>query len=161
MCIRDSCYINDKYATPTYAQSFLTQSFEKTEMYLAFEVLEHFSNPEHEIDKLFNHRPNAILVSTELYRNQRKSWWYFSPESGQHLFFYSKKAFEYIAQKYNYNVTFFGKYILLSKKDYICSLVRSILPIILNKYTIPFIRIFIVLLPTHGVIKDRDRLIKE
>ncbi len=52
----------------------------------------------------FNHSSN-VLFSTELvpgdHVKSTTDWWYFVPETGQHIAFYTKKALEFIAEKNN------------------------------------------------------------
>jgi hypothetical protein len=45
---------------------------------------------------------DSILFTTELQPAQKDEldkWWYFAPETGQHISFYSQKSLEEIAQK--------------------------------------------------------------
>ena len=69
----------------------------------AFEVFEHWVEPTLEIEKLFGYA-DSILFSTALIpANVAKAedWWYFVPETGQHISFFSKKSIEVLAGKLN------------------------------------------------------------
>jgi hypothetical protein len=60
--------------------------------------------PLEEIEKLLN--ISEVLYFTTFLLPAKspplvKDWWYYAPESGQHISFYSKETLEYIAQKYN------------------------------------------------------------
>ena len=71
----------------------------------AFEVFEHLEDPIQEIEKMLNYSKN-ILFSTVISPEasaEFKDWWYVSPETGQHISFYSLKSLQYIAQKFNLN----------------------------------------------------------
>lgn len=70
----------------------------------AFELFEHFENPIEEMEKMLNISHN-IVFSTLCYDKKKKykekDWWYYTPETGQHISFYSEETLEYMAQKYN------------------------------------------------------------
>lgn len=57
--------------------------------------------------KLFAYS-SSKLFSTELQPNtppkKAEDWWYFTPETGQHISLYSYKSLEFIAKKYNLNL---------------------------------------------------------
>jgi Methyltransferase domain len=112
-----NAYCSDKYAKPTYAQGFTEPTF-KPDMTTAFEVLEHLVTPKTEFDGYFAGRPNIVLFSTEIYKPKLgREWTYFMPDTGQHIFFYSNKAFELIAKKYGYEAIVQRGYILFVKDD--------------------------------------------
>ena len=76
------------------------------ELLTAFEVFEHLQNPIEEIGKMLKFS-NSILFSTELQpENQQvlSNWWYWVPETGQHISFYSLKSLKIIARKFNLNL---------------------------------------------------------
>lgn len=67
----------------------------------AFEVFEHLDHPMEEVEKMLNYSDN-IIFSTELIpKNDFSNWWYFTPETGQHIAFYSRKTLETISQKFH------------------------------------------------------------
>ena len=69
----------------------------------AFEVFEHWVDPTLEIKKLFGYA-DSILFSTALIPARvakAEDWWYFVPETGQHISFFSKKSIEILAEKLN------------------------------------------------------------
>ncbi|MCK4636060.1 MAG: class I SAM-dependent methyltransferase, partial [Candidatus Moranbacteria bacterium] len=100
-------YREDKYCDNIFAQNYDLEDIGKNnkfELVTAFEVFEHLEKPLKEIEQMFKYSDN-ILFSTELHNNQefKKSddWWYFTPETGQHVSFYSKKTLDVIANKFN------------------------------------------------------------
>ncbi len=105
-------YAFEKYGLPKYAQGFSQTDWKNIELITAFEVFEHFENPATEIEKIFSCYPDYVLISTELYSNQNENWSYLSIHSGQHIFFYSTKVINLIAEKYNYGVTNLGNNII-------------------------------------------------
>jgi Methyltransferase domain len=63
----------------------------------AFEVFEHFNAPKREIRRVLDYGDNLIF-STEIIPDQGlEDWWYLSPETGQHIAFYSLKTLQHIA----------------------------------------------------------------
>lgn len=65
---------------------------------------------------------DSILFSTLLYDNnlhykELAEWWYYAPETGQHISFYSLRTLEYIASKLGIHYYFISNEIhLLSKR---------------------------------------------
>lgn len=149
-----NCFVKDKYANPTYAQGFTEPDFNTPDMVIAFEVFEHFPSPKSDLDALFNLNSNILLASTAIYTNEQKDWWYLSPENGQHVFFYSKKALDLIASRYGRKLIVSGGFILFAKNN-VLTLVKSVLAkLLLNKYACRIVRSLVVLLPTPGVWGD-------
>ena len=98
-------YRQDLHADNLYARYFDIKNLpanHKFNILTAFEVFEHLPNPMEEIRKMFNYS-DMILFSTELQPSKDisglKDWWYFVPETGQHLSFYTEDAFQEIAKK--------------------------------------------------------------
>jgi len=151
-----NCFVRDKHAAASYAQGFTQADFAVPQMLIAFEVMEHFAEPKVEWEQLFALGPRVLLASTTLYRRQGKDWWYLSPESGQHIFFYSERALQWIAQQHDCRVLVSGTFILFVRQSE-CSGMRLLLArLALNRYLCRLARAFIVLLPTPGVWADRE-----
>ncbi len=100
-------YHQDKFCANLYAQNFELDNLPKNskfELVTALEVFEHFTDPMKEIKKIFQYS-DVVVFSTELYPdlefNNSNQWWYFTPETGQHIAFYSKKSLEFIANAMN------------------------------------------------------------
>lgn len=116
-------YWDDKYCDNLFAQHFTLAeipSDQKFEAVTAFEIFEHLVNPLEEIEKLFGYA-DSIIFSTELVPHKEltnhNDWWYFAPEGGQHIAFYTEKAFDVIAKKFGCNFYSNGKDLhVLTKK---------------------------------------------
>lgn len=95
----------DKYSENLVAKGFEYQG-EPVDLVTAFELFEHFDKPIQEIENLLGYSRN-ILVSTTVYEEEQgypdKSWWYYAPHAGQHIVFYHRRTFEYLAGKYQLN----------------------------------------------------------
>jgi hypothetical protein len=97
-------YSYDKYAENLFASGFEGDIGGSYKLVTSFENFEHFVKPLEEIEKLLN-ISEVLYFTTSLLSAQSppliKDWWYYAPEGGQHISFYSKETLEYIAQKYN------------------------------------------------------------
>ena len=110
--MRDQGY--DFYHTDVYCKNLFAEYFQlsdlpdhtKFELVTAFEVFEHLPNPLAEIEMMTKHS-DSILFSTELVPqtplNSTEDWWYFIPETGQHVALYTEKSLTYLAAKFGFN----------------------------------------------------------
>ena len=97
----------DDYCENIFANYFDIKDIKtsKFDIVTAFEVLEHFNNPLEEIAKVFEYA-DTVIFSTELLpksSSKIENWWYITEETGQHIAFYSDKAMQLIAKKFNKN----------------------------------------------------------
>lgn len=113
-------YRQDIYCDNLFAKHFdiLDWPDKKIDVVTAFEVFEHLENPLEEIGKMLSYSGNIIFSTTLLPSDIStfKDWWYVSPETGQHIAFYSEKSLRFIANKSNLhfytnhnNLHFFSK----------------------------------------------------
>lgn len=95
----------------TFSKNLLCRGFDydgksKADVFLAFEVVEHLPNPAETIGDIMS-KTDCFIFSTNLLEQptyeSNKDWWYFVPESGQHVFLSTKKSMEKLAQKFNCN----------------------------------------------------------
>lgn len=108
-------YRNDKYCENIFAKYFdIPSLYEETkqfELVTAFEFLEHIEDPVGELEQIFK-KTDTVLLTTELLPSNITSvedWWYFVPETGQHIIFYSEKSFHKIACNLGVNYYSDGK----------------------------------------------------
>jgi len=97
----------DRFSRNYLARGFEYKNNQKIELITAFELFEHFEKPMEEIKNLFG-ISDSILFTTLLYDDERRykkfrDWWYYVPETGQHISFYSKVTLDYIAKKFDVN----------------------------------------------------------
>jgi hypothetical protein len=155
-------YSSDKYAKNTYAKGFSKEIDSSTDLVTSFEVFEHFANPALDLKEIFNFSPNAILITTERFRDQDSTWDYLSLESGQHVFFYSEKALKLISKEYGYRLVSTGKYLPFSGYSLFLKsrnpLVLLSSYFVLNPIFCWFSKGLLFLLPGIGALRDQKLL---
>ena len=97
-----NAFVSDEYAAATYARGFTRPDFARPDLVTAFEVIEHFADPAANLAQIFGGQPRAVLLSTLVYDGQGAEWWYLAPHGGQHVFFYSERGLQLIAERYGY-----------------------------------------------------------
>ena len=115
------CYWTDKYAENIFAKGFEIERKQTYNIVTAFEYFEQVVDPIKEFKNiLYQFKPEILIFSTTLHNgNPPKNWWYFVPEGGQHIIFYTKKSLKYLAKKYNLNFSTNGKNVHVFSKKYI------------------------------------------
>ncbi len=118
-------YRQDRYCQNIFAKRFDIKDLEpgnrEFELITAFEVFEHMENPMEQISKLFT-MTDTIVFSTEIQPSDNiksvDDWWYFIPETGQHISFFSEKSLNILA--YNIGGVFYtdGIIHMITKKKF-------------------------------------------
>jgi Methyltransferase domain len=111
----------DAYGSSEYARSFGVDpaavapgSFQ---VVTAFEIFEHLPCPDKDLAGLFRLSPQALIASTEPVRaDYDKSWWYLAPHTGQHVFFYSQRALQVIADRFGYSLQSVGGWHIFTRR---------------------------------------------
>jgi 2-polyprenyl-3-methyl-5-hydroxy-6-metoxy-1,4-benzoquinol methylase len=152
-----NCFVHDKYASPTYAQGFDVPDFAQPDMVVAFEVMEHYPEPRNDLQKLFATRPKAVLASTGIFNSQGQDWWYLAPDSGQHIFFYSKPALQLIARTHDYELVISSGYSLFLRRGACGGLKKSLAKTLLRSGMRRFTRARLAMSSADGVWKDHQR----
>jgi len=151
-----NAFVQDKFATATYSQGYTEPDFARPALVTAFEVFEHFAEPQQELAAIFALGADSILASTEIYTGQDAQWWYLTPESGQHIFFYTRRALAAIAATHGYRTRFPGRYIFFSRSDRRPAAGERWLTPLLSGKSVRLLRAILQLRPAPGV--DRDFL---
>ena len=137
-------YWQDKHTENLFAKGFEISKSEKlsVELLTCFEAFEHFVDPSVELDNLLCISRN-ILLSTEFVPDPTpppSEWWYYGVEHGQHIGFFRKKTFEYLAKKHNLHFYTNDQNIhLLTDKQFLTTLFFKWMTKV-SKYTTPLIQ---------------------
>lgn len=98
---------HDKFCQNLFANFFsmsdLDDAARKFELVTAFEFFEHVADPIMYFEQILG-LSDTVLFTTELapkHINSADDWWYFTPETGQHISFYSRRSLAILAQKMN------------------------------------------------------------
>ncbi len=108
----------DVYATNMFAQNHEAPADWTTESYdlvTAFEVLEHLPNPVADLADVAA-VTDRLLASTVLLPDpppRPDQWWYYTPESGQHITFYTPRSLELLAKELGYDGVVSGSFVHL------------------------------------------------
>lgn len=96
-------YWQDRYSPNQFAEGFEIPQDKKIDLITAFELFEHLLQPLETIEDMFR-CSDTIIFSTRLlprWQAVPSDWWYFTPDTGQHISLYSKESLEVIAEKFN------------------------------------------------------------
>lgn len=110
------CY--DAYHPPQFVRVFHVDSIAGCDarVIIASEVFEHFAEPRATLTSLLRAAP-IIVFTTELYIGQGEDWAYLAPEAGQHIFFYSLRALQGLADEHGFELVDTGFLKYLVRKD--------------------------------------------
>ncbi|TVQ98624.1 MAG: class I SAM-dependent methyltransferase [Desulfovibrionales bacterium] len=95
---------HDPYCANIFAQGFDVSelSGQRFELITAFELLEHLETPVSVVKQLLNHT-ESLMFSTRLQPEPVPThvddWWYFWPQTGQHVTFYTRPALQRLADQ--------------------------------------------------------------
>jgi 2-polyprenyl-3-methyl-5-hydroxy-6-metoxy-1,4-benzoquinol methylase len=121
--LRDSginAFWQDKYEKNLLSRGFEYDGKSQADVVIAFEVMEHLPNPLETIKEIMV-KTDCFIFSTllleQLDHKTNKEWWYFGPESGQHIFFATKKTMHKIAKLLDCKYSCINGLHILHKKD--------------------------------------------
>lgn len=95
-------YWQDKFSPNQFADGFEFTEGHEYSLVTAFELFEHLVNPLDEIAEMFGYA-DTIIFSTRIlpqWKITPSTWWYFTPDTGQHISLYSRESLELIANKF-------------------------------------------------------------
>jgi hypothetical protein len=103
-------YLTDKFCDNIFAKYFQADELPggtRFEMVTCYEVFEHLQDPVAEMEKLLAYSRN-IYFSTVLQPagqslGSTDDWWYFVPETGQHIMFYTERSLAALAARFSLN----------------------------------------------------------
>lgn len=149
---------SDKYVSPNFTSGITAFEQGRNEGLSCFEVLEHLHYPGQELPAWLHEYVRVAVISTELYTGQDEDWWYLSPENGQHVFFYSKEALNLIAENHDFQIEFFGIYVVLFRQLSVWK--KYLLRILLGRIGVHILRIFLFAIPARGPERDLREILR-
>jgi hypothetical protein len=105
------------HGVPRLAAGFQTEDLSSCKIMNLCEVVEHFDEPARYMDEIFSADPDVAVIQTVLFDQPDDNWFYLAVEHGQHVFFYSAKALDLIAKKYDRIGIFLFDFFVLFKKN--------------------------------------------
>lgn len=121
----------DRYCENLFARGFEARPDcgEKYDLLTAFEVFEHLPDPWNEIQMMARLSDN-IAFSTELLPSSPPpiaKWWYYAPEHGQHISFFTEHSLDVLAERLGSHVCTNGaNFHLMTKQRIPRSLFKAI-----------------------------------
>ena len=111
---------HDKHSQNLFATAFEADVSRavRYELVTAFEVFEHVDDAAALLDTLFS-LSDSIFFSTEVLPNptpRLEDWWYFGPEHGQHVSFYTSDALSRLASSHRVHYHYVNSFHLFTKR---------------------------------------------
>lgn len=96
-----AAFLHDEHADNRHATGFArkdaaTAAFPVT---TALKVLEHLPNPARDLEGIFAVDSDIVIATAQLYRGEGPDWLHLSPDTGRHVFFYSLRGLDMVAQR--------------------------------------------------------------
>jgi hypothetical protein len=134
-------YVSDLSAVNDFAQGFDDKKA-AYDVICAFEVAEHFANPRSDMTKILGRSAPLCIIGTEVYHGQSADWWYLSPASGQHVFFYSREGLAKLGAMFGYAYVGVGSVHLFLNRS-IGTIERSLLRFMLPEARLRWVRAYL------------------
>ena len=108
---------HDRYARNLFADGFDGLTSDTYRLLTAFEVWEHLPDVSSALETFIAPRHDFLLISTFLHRGgHRDKWWYYVPETGQHVAFFSAKTMAHVAERFGYDTIVAQRYTLFRRR---------------------------------------------
>jgi hypothetical protein len=108
---------HDRYAVNHFARGFEGDLNHHHSLLTCFEVWEHLADVGADLKRLFSTGHDCLLVGTFLHTGHRAKWWYYCPEVGQHVAFFSRRTMQLVAARFGYQSIIGRRYTLFHKPN--------------------------------------------
>jgi hypothetical protein len=102
---------HDDFAAPLFARGFTDDGDSPYDLITAYEVVEHLADPRRELGAI-SKRTDRLLFTTELLPHPAPrvgDWWYYLPETGQHITFHTLDSLRLLGASLGYELTSDGR----------------------------------------------------
>jgi hypothetical protein len=124
---------HDRYAANYFARGFEGEPGRRQVLLTCFEVWEHLADVGPDLGRLFAPGHDSLLVGTFLHNGHRENWWYYCPEVGQHVAFFSQRTMQFIGQRFRYEVIVGKRYTLFHKPNLLGGWRKTLVRLILQR----------------------------
>jgi hypothetical protein len=143
-----------------YAFGFEADLATKFDVVTAVEVWEHLPDPADELGRIFALQPEYHIATTGIYTGQDETWNYLYAQTGRHVFFYSPRAVEYVAEKFGYQSFVVANKLLVFHRPKLSSWRRVLLQRIFGVRSLRLLRtVFSVLRKSSLMMPDQQMLL--
>jgi len=122
-------YRQDKYCDNIFAVGFDARAGERFDLATSIEVIEHIVDPMTVLQELAQLAPTVLIGTEQLpaVRNRPGEWWYYAPEGGQHISFFSARALQIAAERLGMQLSSNGRNVHVFSRERISpGLVRMV-----------------------------------
>jgi hypothetical protein len=113
----------DFYNYDPYCQNIFSADFnvklsegDRYELLTSFEVFEHLEYPVDDVKKMLQYSESLVFTTELQPASEIESWWYLSPETGQHICIFSYKSLSILSDKLDCNFYTNGNIHLFTRK---------------------------------------------
>lgn len=160
----------DFYWLDRYAQNLLARGFEYTddigdiELITTFESFEHFVRPLEEIESMLSISRHILFTTVPVPSPVPgpEGWWFYAPEHGQHISFYSVRTLAFIADTFHLQYYSFGCLHFFTDRPLnrrILRIVNRLYKLRLDRYIEPLLFSYVRKRLTSRTIDDMNLLI--
>ena len=106
----------DKYCLNIFSKGFEGEPSSTYDLVTCFELFEHLPDVREELDPLFRGGHELVLVGTLLHTGHKEGWWYYCPELGGHVSFYSERTMQFVGEQWGYRALCSPQYTLFLRQ---------------------------------------------
>jgi len=129
-----SCFHYDPYVDPLFAKNTVLTSNTKFDLVILSEVMLHMTSPVDTLSELLAISKHVVFTAVVAPPDVSPEWWYFMPDTGQHVTIFSERSIAELGAALNARVLSDDKFFHLITKD----TPRVTIRLLFTKRFIPF-----------------------